>query len=49
MIEGTCHAWKTWPQVFGVEGKTATYYTAMAMYTAFGVCIHIYICMKTMD
>ncbi|KAL7313557.1 hypothetical protein PS15m_007291 [Mucor circinelloides] len=35
--EGTCHAWKTWPQVFGVEGKTATYYTAMAMYTAFGL------------
>ncbi|KAI8639054.1 chloride channel [Parasitella parasitica] len=35
--EETCHAWKTWPQVFGVEGKTATYYTAMAMYTFFGL------------
>ncbi|KAI9483189.1 MAG: chloride channel [Benjaminiella poitrasii] len=32
-----CHAWRTWPEVFGVHGKTATYYTAMFMYTAFGL------------
>jgi hypothetical protein len=32
-----CHAWRTWPQVFGIQGITATYYTAMIMYTALGV------------
>ncbi|KAI8349423.1 chloride channel [Blakeslea trispora] len=32
-----CDAWKTWPEVFGVKGESATYYTAMLMYTCFGL------------
>lgn len=35
--EGECDAWRTWPEVLGVQGKHATYYTAMAMYTLFGL------------
>ncbi|RCH97577.1 hypothetical protein CU098_002073, partial [Rhizopus stolonifer] len=35
--EEACDAWRTWPEVFGVKGESATYYTAMLMYTAFGL------------
>ncbi|KAI8372538.1 chloride channel [Choanephora cucurbitarum] len=35
--KGSCEAWKTWPEVFGVEGENATFYTAMFMYTCFGL------------
>ncbi|KAI7904064.1 chloride channel [Cokeromyces recurvatus] len=33
----TCHAWKTWPEVFGVEDEELSYYVAMLMYTVFGL------------
>ncbi|KAI9252200.1 chloride channel [Helicostylum pulchrum] len=35
--EELCDAWRTWPQVFQVEGENATYYTAMIVYTLFGL------------
>ncbi|KAG0192614.1 hypothetical protein DFQ28_008490 [Apophysomyces sp. BC1034] len=33
----SCSEWSTWPVVFGVQSDTGTYYTAMAMYTVFGL------------
>ncbi|KAI9339123.1 chloride channel [Pilaira anomala] len=33
----SCDAWKTWPEFFEVEGESSSYYTAMFMYTMFGL------------
>ncbi|KAF7731740.1 hypothetical protein EC973_008254 [Apophysomyces ossiformis] len=32
-----CWAWRTWPEVFGVQNANGSYYTALFMYTLFGL------------
>ncbi|CAO3584240.1 unnamed protein product [Absidia cylindrospora] len=33
----TCSAWITWPEYFGVQSESSSYYTAMVSYTAVGL------------
>lgn len=32
-----CPEWRNWPEVFNVTSESGGYYTAMVMYTVFGV------------